>query len=114
MQEMGVNWAAIGQVMALAFIFGLFYAGLVRWMAVQDIEGLTAFIVAFGVLVTVLLTVFVVGWYPALVMLATFAASGAPMIVEYVMRVHAENKARREAITRDAEAAQRVAKELLG
>lgn len=113
MQETAVNWAQIGQVMALAFGFGTSYAAFVRWMNRQGINNLTAFVVALGVLVTVLVSVIAIGWVDGLVVLAAFAASGAPMIVEYVLRVHAIDKAQRAAIERDTQEAKRVASEFL-
>lgn len=51
---MALNWLAIGLTLAILLIFGTAYALLVRWMAGNHIEGQTAYLVAFGVLVTVL------------------------------------------------------------
>ena len=112
MQEIALNWAGIGQAAAMAFAFGIVYALFVRWMAWQKIENMTAFVVALGVLVTVLISAVAVGW-ASLAVLLVFVASGAPMIVEYVLRVHNEDKARRAAIAADTAEARRVAKDLL-
>jgi len=113
MQEMGVNWAQIGQVAMLAFAFGVLYAALVRWMSTQGVRNMTAFVVALGVLVTVLISSIVIGLIAALAVLVAFGASGMPMIVEYVVREHAADKARRAAMEADTREAKRLAKDLL-
>lgn len=103
---MALNWTAISLTLAILLIFGSAYALVVRKMAEQHIEGQTAYLVAFGVLVTVLASTALNGWLATLLTLACFAASGFPMIVEYVLRV---SDARR----RDRENAEQVAKDLL-
>jgi hypothetical protein len=103
---MALNWLAIGLTLAILLIFGTAYALLVRWMAGNHIEGQTAYLVAFGVLVTVLASTALNGWTATLLTLACFAASGFPMIVEYVVRISTERR-------RDREGADQVAKDLL-
>jgi hypothetical protein len=104
---MAINWLAIGLTLALLFIFGILYAVMVRWMAkMHIIEGQTATVVVGGVLVTVLGSTVLNGWTATLLTLACFAASGLPMMAEYVMRVASEQK-------RDRDGADQVAKDLL-
>jgi len=99
-------WTLLGRVLAVEFIFGILYAALVRWFSKKEVEGQTAYLVALGVLVTVVISMPVLGLPALLILLVCFGASGAPMIIEYVARVHQE---RRE----DKEGAQAVVKELL-
>ena len=103
---MALNWLAIGLTLAVLFIFGTGYAWIVRWMSKNSIEGQTAYVVVIGVSVTVLASTFLNGWLATLMTLACFAASGMPMIVEYVMRISKERQ-------RDRENADQVAKDLL-
>ena len=102
----GVDWAVFGLVLALLMIFGIAYAALVHYMAQRGIDGQTAWMVVLGTAVTLLGASFLVGWLNALLVAACFAASGAPMVIEFVARV--EN-ARRS----DAQAARDASKELL-
>lgn len=104
---MELNWLAIGLTLALLFVFGIVYATMVRWMARKHIiEGQTATVVVGGVLVTVLASSVLNGWLATALTLACFAASGLPMMIEYIARV-ADNQ------VRDRESAERVAKDLL-
>lgn len=97
-----VNWLTFGLVLAALFLFGCLYAALVRFMAKRGSDGQTAWMVVVGVAVTLFGGVFVVGLWHALVMLALFAASGLPMVVEYVHRVEAARRADHEQAKRQS------------
>lgn len=103
---MGINWAVFGMCLALCFVFGIWYAWLVRWLAWHQIGDQTAYLVVLGVTVTLLLGGFVIGWGEMAAMFGLFAASGAPMVVEYITRTQAE-------LRRDREQAERISRELL-
>lgn len=96
MQFSGVNWLTFGFVLAVLFLFGCFYAVLVRFMAKRGADGQTAWMVVGGVAATLFGGVFVVGLWNALLMLACFAASGLPMVIEYVWRYESARRADHE------------------
>ena len=96
MQFSDVNWLTFGLVLAGLVLFGCLYAGLVRFMAKRGADGQTAWMVVGGVAVTLLGGVFVIGLRNALLMLACFAASGLPMVVEYVWRYESARRADHE------------------
>ena len=103
---MPLNWTVIGLTLAFLLCFGGLYALAVRWMARNLIEGQTAYLVVLGTLVTLLASALIVGWQPALLTLACFAASGLPMVIEYVHRTSEEHR-------RDQERATSIARDLL-
>ena len=103
---MEINWTVIGLIGAFLFCFGALYAIAVRWMSRNHIEGQTAYLVVFGVLVTVLASSLLIGFHAAATVLGCFAASGLPMVIEYVLRVS-------EARKNDHEQAQSIARNLL-
>jgi len=103
---MALNWTQIAQTLVILFSFGALYALIVRWLACKHIENQTAYLVVGGVAATVLILTPITGWLNAILTLAGFAASGLPMVIEYVDRVS-------KASQRDRENAERVAKDLL-
>jgi hypothetical protein len=105
-QVLSPNYLQFGLVLATLFLFGVVYAYLVRWLANSNVQGQTAYAVVGGVGVTVLVSAVVIGMTNALYLIICFAASGLPMIVEYVNRVHGEHR-------KDQQSAQQVAKDLL-
>jgi hypothetical protein len=112
---MGSDWAitGIGQVCLVALAFGVMYALFVRWMTRKGLEGYTAFIVAGGVFGTLAIASLSIGVEAAALALLIFGFTGAPMIAEYVLRVHEERQYARERALQDARAAQELAKGLL-
>jgi hypothetical protein len=103
---MALNWIVIGITLAFLLIFGIVYAMLVRFISEHHIDGQTAYLVAFGTLVTVAGSAVLIGLQSALLVLLCFSASGLPMVIEYVLRVAAERK-------RDHDRAHDLARELL-
>lgn len=106
LQLSDVNWPVFSLVLALLLIFGALYALLMRIMAQRGIEDQTALMVVFGVLVTVLVSSVLIGPIAAVLELACFAASGLPMVVEYIVRVQSARRA-------DSQAARAAAQDLL-
>ena len=96
MQFSDVNWLTFGFVLAGLVLFGCFYAALVRFMAKRGADGQTAWMVVGGVAITLCGSIFIVGLQAALLMLACFAASGLPMVVEYVWRYESARRADHE------------------
>lgn len=96
MQFSGINWPTFGLVLAALFLFGCLYAALVRFMAKRGADGQTAWMVVVGVAVTLFGGVFVIGLENTVLTVALFAASGLPMVVEYVHRVEAARRADHE------------------
>jgi hypothetical protein len=92
--------------LVLLFMFGAWFGWLVRWLALHQVDGQTAYMVVIGVFVTLLGLGLVAGWQVAGLALACFAASGLPMVLEYVSRIHALRM-------RDRKQAEKLAKELL-
>jgi hypothetical protein len=88
------------------FLFGVLYAAFVRHLARQSVEGQTAYLVVVGVGVTLLGATAVIGIETALLLFACFAASGLPMVVEYILRMHLARR-------RDQEQAKQAARDLL-
>jgi putative flippase GtrA len=107
MQFTSINYPVFSLTLSALFLFGLIYAYIVNRLAKAGVQGQTAYTVVVGVGVTVLAAGWLIGWVNVILLLACFAASGAPMIVEYVLRTHKEQK-------RDQQNAQAVAKDLLG
>jgi hypothetical protein len=106
MQLSAAFYPTFGLTLAALFIFGLAYAALVRHISKVGMQGQTAYAVIGGVAVTLALATFVVGITTTLVLLACFSASGLPMVIEYVTRVHLEQR-------RDREQAAETAREFL-
>lgn len=83
-------------VAAGLLIFGILF----NWFVMQSqkwTERYTAELVVVGVLVTVIASGFVIGWDNAFAMIVLFAASGAPMLIGFWVRVaQDEANARRE------------------
>lgn len=102
---MATNWTVTGLTLATLLAFGICYALVVRWMSRNHVEGQTAYLVVFGVMVTVLASGILIGFQSAAIIFACFSASGFPMVIEYVLRVSDERK-------RDHEGAQEIARSL--
>lgn len=96
MQISAVIWPTFGLVLAALFLFGCFYAALVRFMAQRGADGQTAWMVVGGVAITLCGGTVVGGLEAGLVFLACFAASGLPMVVEYVWRYESARRADHE------------------
>ena len=106
MQPIAINWTMFSLTLAALFAFGILYALLVRWVSIKQIEGQTAWAVVIGVTVTLLAMIPTFGLITVALMFCFFAASGIPMIVEYILRVHSQQ-------SRDKEKAKGLAKDLL-
>lgn len=83
---MGMQTEIVLSTMGGLFIFGTAYAALINWLRRNGwLEGFTAFMVAFGVLVTLIANKAIHHpdpWMDLLLELSCFAASGLPMIIE--------------------------------
>lgn len=78
----GDLWVLFGAV-----LFGVFYNGFIDWTQTNGYsEGYVSFLVAGGVVVTLILSAFIVGIEAVIVVGIVFAASGLPMIVGSVRR----------------------------
>jgi hypothetical protein len=106
MQQMAINWMLFGWTLAGAFIFGVLFAALVRWSAKRKMVGQTAWAVVIGVTFTLLAMIPVFGLNLVAIIFCYFAASGIPMIIEYILRVQNE-------MDQDTEKAKGLAKDLL-
>jgi hypothetical protein len=106
MQEIAVNWLVFGLSLAGLLLFGILYALLIRWGSKKEVEGQTAWAVVVGVTATLLAMIPTFGLMTIALMFAGFSASGIPMIVEYVLRIH-------KAQQTDKENAKGLAKDLL-
>lgn len=94
-------------VFGALFIFGLFYNSLVAWLEANGHDrGYTALLVVGGVLVTIAGAAFLIGWLAALFVLASFAASGLPMVAGAWQRAAVARKA-------DEEKARQIARSLI-
>jgi uncharacterized membrane protein YhaH (DUF805 family) len=103
---MDSNGTQIGLTLGGLAVFGTLYALTVRHLAAKGVHGQTAYLVTFGVLVTVVGASGLIGLVNAALLLGCFAASGTPMIVEYVIRTHQRQQA-------DRDKAAQIARELL-
>lgn len=88
--DLGMNWGAIwlagGALGCVLFSIACFYNQLIGWMERHHLEeGYTAFLVAGGVLLT-LLAIAILSWQAAVIALFFFVCSGLPMIVGSVLR----------------------------
>lgn len=106
MDSMGINWQNFGWTLAGAFVFGVVFAALVRWASRRRLVGQTAWAVVVGVSVTLLFMVPVLGLTVVAIEFCYFAGTGAPMVVEYILRVQRE-------IDEDKAKSQDLAKDLL-
>lgn len=107
MQTSSINYPVFILTLAVLLFFGVIYAYVVRRMAEAAVQGQTAYTVVVGVGVTVVASGMLIGWENVMLLICCFGASGLPMILEYVSRVHREQK-------RDRSEAKAVAKDLLG
>lgn len=104
MQAKDAFYLTFGLVFAALFFFGVAYAALVNYLEKQKVQSQTALLVMGGVTVTVIMSGALTGWEHAIYVLMCFAASGTPMVVEYVMREHVRlqadfNRAKELALT---------------
>ena len=106
MQEMALNWTVFGYSIGAALVFGILYAGLVHWVSKKGLEGQTAWSVVIGVAFTLATMIPVFGIETIAIIFCFFAASGTPMIIEYLLRVQDE-------LQRDKKNAQQLAKDIL-
>lgn len=85
-QTMGIQTEPLIVTIGILFLFGAAYATLINWLRRSGwLEGFTAFMVAFGVLVTLIANKAIHHpnpWIDLLLELSCFAASGLPMIIE--------------------------------
>lgn len=88
----GIDWAQLGIVLFALGMFGLAYNALIHWLGNRK-DGYVSLLVVGGVLIT-LLGVALIDWQAAVIGLATFSASGLPMIIGEVYRaISAREKA---------------------
>lgn len=106
MEQIALNWTVYGWTLAAAFIFGVLFALVVRWASKRQMVGQVAFAVIIGVAFTLLIAIPFFGLTLIAYLFPYFIASGAPMILEYILRVQAE-------IQHDKEESQKLAKDLL-
>lgn len=106
MEHLAINRTVFGMSLAGAFVFGVLFSALVRWASKRKMVAQTAWAVVVGVTATLLAMIPVFGLQEVGLMFCFFAASGIPMVVEYLLRVQNE-------IERDREKAQGIAKDLV-
>lgn len=106
MQLIDVNQTVFSLSLVGALVLGMIFASLVRWTSKRKWVGQTAWAVVIGVTFTLLTMIPVFGLSVVAIMFCYFAASGIPMIVEYLTRVQQE-------IRDDNEKAKSLASELL-
>lgn len=97
---MGNETEVIVLTMGALFLFGCLYAILINWMRrTGRLDGFTAFMVVFGVLVTLLAATAVHNqdpWLDLLMNLACFGASGLPMVIESAFLDYGERRSKDE------------------
>lgn len=95
-------------IVLLALIaFGAGYNKLIAWLTLTGrARGYSAFLAAFGILVTLAGAGFLIGWLPALLALACFTASGLPAAIGSTVRFMDERY-------RDEQAARKIAEEAI-
>lgn len=97
---MGSETETIMLTMGALFLFGCLYAILINWMRrTGRLDGFTAFMVVFGVLVTLVASTAVHHpdpWLDFLSTVACFGSSGLPMIVESAFLDYGERRVRDE------------------
>jgi uncharacterized membrane protein len=104
-QEMEINWNQISEKLALACLFLLVFGfgfNLVVERFQNRTQRYTAELVVIGVLVTIGISGFFIGWDDVLIVLILFIFSGGPMIAGSWMRT-----------AKDEEAAKKVAQDSL-
>ena len=106
MEQIAINWRFFGLSLAGAFVFGVLFACIVRWASRQNWIGQTAWAVVVGVGVTLGAMIPFFGLRTVSLIFCYFAATGVPMIVEYLMRIQHE-------LRQDQEKANGLAKDLL-
>jgi predicted MFS family arabinose efflux permease len=104
-QPIDPNKMVFSLSLAGAFIFGVLFAAVVRKMSKRKMVAQVAWMVVVGVTATLLSMIPVFGLQNVAVMFLFFAASGIPMISEYILRVTKEAED-------DAEKAKGLAKDL--
>jgi hypothetical protein len=105
-QNLSINYPVFILTIVALLGFGVIYAYAVRQMDKHGVQGQTAYLVVVGVGVTVIAASAVIGFLNSLQLIACFAASGAPMVIEYIQRTHRLQK-------RDEHDAKEIARELL-
>jgi ABC-type methionine transport system permease subunit len=106
MQQKDIIWLDFGWTLAVAFLFGVLFALLVHWASKRQMVGQTAWAVVVGVAVTLLTMIPMFGLDLVALISCYFAATGIPMIVEYILRIQSD-------IQRDKEEAKGLAKDLV-
>lgn len=96
MQGLSVLDTQIIPILIYELLIGILYAILVRMMSRAGVRGQTAWLVVVGVAFTVSIAASLIGILHVVMLALCFTASGIPMIVEYVDRVHKEEKADQE------------------
>jgi hypothetical protein len=101
MQSLPNFYPTFTLALVLLALFGLGYNALTEYLEKSGrSRGFVSLLVAAGSAVTILASGFLIGWIPALIVLACFGASGLPMIVGSVIRYinarSADEKAARE------------------
>ncbi|HZM22075.1 MAG TPA: hypothetical protein VFC02_10040 [Anaerolineales bacterium] len=96
-----VNSTGLGIAFIILLVFGIAYNSMVERFQKRS-QRYTAELVAFGVIVTVTISGFFIGWNNMAVVLILFTASGLPMIVGSWLRS-----------VRDDEEAKKTTKEFL-
>ncbi len=101
---MGPNLNQIGKELAMAclclLLFGVAYNLVVEYFQKRT-QRYTAELVVIGVLVTLAVSGFIIGWNSVLVILTLFTASGLPMVVGSWIRTAKDEEAAKK-ITQDA------------
>jgi|SRR3990172_2085922 len=106
MQSMAFDWTVFGLTLAALVFFGICYALLINWMSKKQVNGQTAYMVVGGVAVALIASIPTFGLFTVSILFSYFAGCGLPMVIEYGMRVHAEQR-------KDLEAATAIAKEAI-
>lgn len=106
MEQIAINWTNFGWTLAGAFVFGVLFAGLVRWASRRQIVGQTAWAVVVGVSAVLVIMMPVYGLILVAAAFCYFVAAGLPMVIEYIDRVQQE-------IEKDRASAKEQAKDLL-
>ena len=107
MQTLSINYLVFIPTLLALFAINLAYAYLiVRRVARARTQGQTAGLVVIGVGEVVLISALLIGWLNMLLVLACFAAAGAPRVIEYHQRVDDEQK-------QDQKEAEKIVKDLM-
>ncbi len=96
--ELTINWQTFALVAVLLAGFGIAFNRVVDCLGDLH-QGYTSLLVACGTLITLAGAAFVVGWVDALLVLALFVPSGAPMIAGEVIRTIRRRKVIRSEVT---------------